>query len=144
MQCAQRWYDGDDLHGQLSRTSSEVSLDVPNNSVDEEDHLQESAQEDDNMGDARAPVVTPAKLKGAFEENVEEYLPRFERAAKANGWDNAQKIRHLYLAGLSRLPTKKELMISNELLVARGGNTGVALQDIWWAVLNTNEFILIH
>ncbi len=58
--------------------------------------------------------------------------------------DNAQKIRYLYLAGLSRLPTKKELNIGNELLVARGGKVGPALQDIWWAVLNTNEFILIH
>jgi hypothetical protein len=50
----------------------------------------------------------------------------------------------LYLAGLSRVPTRQELAISNELLVARGGNVGTALQDIWWAVLNTNEFILIH
>jgi hypothetical protein len=58
--------------------------------------------------------------------------------------DNAQKIRHLYLAGLSRMPTKKELAVSNELLVARKGNASQALQDIWWAVLNTNEFILIH
>ena len=58
--------------------------------------------------------------------------------------DNAEKIRYLYLAGLSRMPTKQELMISNELLAARGGNVGAALQDIWWAVLNTNEFILNH
>jgi hypothetical protein len=58
--------------------------------------------------------------------------------------DNAQKIRYLYMAGLSRVPTKKELAISNELLVAHQGKVGLALQDIWWAVLNTNEFILIH
>ena len=58
--------------------------------------------------------------------------------------DNAQKIRHLYLAGLSRVPTKKELAISNELLMAHQGKVALALQDIWWAVLNTNEFILIH
>ena len=58
--------------------------------------------------------------------------------------DNAEKIRYLYLAGLSRRPTKQELNISNELLVARKGNVDTALQDIWWAVLNTNEFILIH
>ena len=38
--------------------------------------------------------------------------------------DNAEKIRYLYLAGLSRMPTKQELMISNELLAARGGNVG--------------------
>ena len=58
--------------------------------------------------------------------------------------DNAEKIRYLYMAGLSRMPTRQELNISNELLVARKGNVGSALQDIWWAVLNTNEFILIH
>jgi hypothetical protein len=58
--------------------------------------------------------------------------------------DNAQKIRYLYMAGLSRVPTKKELTISNELLMAHQGKVGLALQDIWWAVLNTNEFILIH
>jgi hypothetical protein len=58
--------------------------------------------------------------------------------------DNAEKIRYLYQAALSRLPTRQELNISNELLVARQGNVGEALQDIWWALLNTNEFILIH
>jgi hypothetical protein len=58
--------------------------------------------------------------------------------------DNAEKIRYLYLAGLSRMPTKQELNLSNELLVSRSGNVATALQDIWWAVLNTNEFILIH
>jgi hypothetical protein len=58
--------------------------------------------------------------------------------------DNAQRIRYLYLAALSRLPTRPELAISNELLVARGGNVEQALQDIWWALLNTNEFILNH
>jgi hypothetical protein len=66
------------------------------------------------------------------------------RVANDKKMDNAQKIRYLYLAGLSRTPTKKELTISNELLVARQGNVAAALQDIWWAVLNTNEFILIH
>jgi hypothetical protein len=58
--------------------------------------------------------------------------------------DNADKINYLYLAALSRLPTRQELNISNELLVARGGDVGAALQDIWWALLNTNEFILNH
>jgi hypothetical protein len=58
--------------------------------------------------------------------------------------DNPEKIRHLYLAAFSRLPTRQELSISNELLAARNGNVGAALQDIWWALLNTNEFILNH
>jgi hypothetical protein len=58
--------------------------------------------------------------------------------------NNGDKINYLYLAALSRLPTRQELNISNELLVARGGDVGAALQDIWWALLNTNEFILNH
>jgi hypothetical protein len=66
------------------------------------------------------------------------------RVAADPKMDNAQRIRYLYMAALSRLPTRQELNISNELLVARGGNVGEALQDIWWALLNTNEFILIH
>ncbi|MFO0790898.1 MAG: DUF1549 and DUF1553 domain-containing protein [Pirellulales bacterium] len=66
------------------------------------------------------------------------------RVAGDTKMDNAAKIRYLYLAGLARVPTRQELAISNELLVARKGNVGAALQDIWWAVLNTNEFILNH
>jgi hypothetical protein len=66
------------------------------------------------------------------------------RVAGDSQLDNAEKIRYLYLAALSRLPTRQELNVSNELLVARRGNVGAALQDIWWALLNTNEFILNH
>ena len=39
------------------------------------------------------------------------------RVADDPKMDNAEKIRYLYLAGLSRLPTRQELNISNELLV---------------------------
>jgi hypothetical protein len=67
-----------------------------------------------------------------------------ERVATDLRHDNGEKIRYLYLAALSRMPTRQELLISNELLAARGGNVGAALQDIWWALLNTNEFILNH
>jgi len=54
------------------------------------------------------------------------------------------RINHLYLAALARKATKREMGIANDLLVARGGNVGAAMQDIWWALLNSNEFILIH
>jgi hypothetical protein len=58
--------------------------------------------------------------------------------------DNADKIRDLYLAAFARPPTRQELAISNDLLAAREGNVRAALEDIWWALLNSNEFILIH
>ena len=66
------------------------------------------------------------------------------RVATEPSMDNADRIRYLYQVALSRLPTRQELAISNELLVARNGDVGAALQDIWWALLNTNEFILNH
>ena len=57
---------------------------------------------------------------------------------------NTQKIRYLYDAALARRPTGREREIANQLLVLRDGKVGPALQDIWWALLNSNEFILIH
>jgi hypothetical protein len=66
------------------------------------------------------------------------------RVASDESISNADKIRYLYLAAFARQPTTREINVSNELLGARKGNVGAALQDIWWALLNTNEFILIH
>ena len=37
-----------------------------------------------------------------------------------------------------------EIEVANKLLAARKGDVVAALQDIWWAVLNSNEFILNH
>lgn len=57
---------------------------------------------------------------------------------------NAARINYLYVAALSRTPNANELAVANKLLGARQGNIPAALQDIWWVVLNTNEFILNH
>ena len=54
------------------------------------------------------------------------------------------RIDHLYLAALARKPTKQEMAIANQLLSARGGDPAAAMQDVWWAILNSNEFILNH
>jgi hypothetical protein len=66
------------------------------------------------------------------------------RVAENPQLNNAEKIRYLYLAAFARRPTRQEIMLSNELLAARDGKVGAALADIWWALLNSNEFILIH
>ncbi len=57
---------------------------------------------------------------------------------------NSQRIDALYAAALSRKPTKKEITLANQLLSARKGDAVGALQDVWWAVLNANEFIINH
>ena len=54
------------------------------------------------------------------------------------------KIRYLYQAALSRTPTKRETGFANHLLAAHRGNVTEALEDIWWALLNRNEFIFNH
>jgi hypothetical protein len=56
----------------------------------------------------------------------------------------SEKIDYLFMAALARKPSSRELSIANKLLAARGGNAAEALQDMWWAVLNSNEFILQH
>ena len=62
----------------------------------------------------------------------------------ANGGKNAAKIDALYLAALARKPSAKEVAAANKLMVDRKGDAIGALQDIWWAVLNSNEFIVNH
>jgi hypothetical protein len=55
-----------------------------------------------------------------------------------------EAINALYLAALARKPSPKELTAASALVAARKGDVGSALQDVWWAVLNSNEFILNH
>lgn len=57
---------------------------------------------------------------------------------------NAERIDKLYLAALARKPDRSELALCNKLLAARKGNAAEALRDVWWALLNSNEFILQH
>jgi len=66
-----------------------------------------------------------------------------QKVASSNTRPGA-KIDYLYMAALARKPSNVELKLANELLMARGGNTTEALQDVWWALLNSNEFILNH
>jgi hypothetical protein len=66
------------------------------------------------------------------------------RVATDSKMKNAAKINHLYLAALARRPTSQEIALANKLLELRKGDAVAALQDVWWAVLNSNEFILNH
>ncbi|GIW93470.1 MAG: hypothetical protein KatS3mg110_1511 [Pirellulaceae bacterium] len=53
-----------------------------------------------------------------------------------------EKITHLFLAAIARPPTARELQQGRKML--QENPEEIALQDIWWALLNSNEFILDH
>ncbi len=54
------------------------------------------------------------------------------------------RVTHLFLTGLARRPSRDELTIASKLVAARGGNEVAMLQDMWWAIINSNEFIMQH
>jgi Protein of unknown function (DUF1553)/Protein of unknown function (DUF1549) len=62
----------------------------------------------------------------------------------ATSGDPQEVIRKLYLTSLSRLPSDFETSAFAETLRTHPGGPNVALQDIFWAVLNSNEFLFNH
>lgn len=52
-------------------------------------------------------------------------------------------IEYLYLASLGRRPQSADWS-AVEAVFAKGSDQLTAYQDIWWALLNSNEFILVH
>lgn len=67
-----------------------------------------------------------------------------DRVANDASTSNRDKIQRLYRAALGRVPTNEETSVCNELLAQQQDDVAQTLQDIWWAVLNSNEFILVH
>jgi hypothetical protein len=55
-----------------------------------------------------------------------------------------QKISDLYLAALSREPSKAEVAKFQKMLAAYGPKKLNGYQDLFWALLNSNEFVLNH
>lgn len=58
--------------------------------------------------------------------------------------NEAQKIQELYLAALSRNPTKSEIGKVQKMLKSYGNQKLMGYQDLFWALLNSNEFVFIH
>jgi hypothetical protein len=55
----------------------------------------------------------------------------------------ADKVKLLYLATLSRAPSAREIQTANRIMKA-AKTPAEAYQDLFWALLNSNEFILNH
>lgn len=58
--------------------------------------------------------------------------------------NDKERIEYLFEAGLARKPTREEIKLANSLLAARNGDKAEALKDVWWVILNSNEFIFNH
>jgi hypothetical protein len=57
---------------------------------------------------------------------------------------DAQKIQDLYLTALSRKPTRAESAKMQKALAAYRNQKLAGYQDLFWALLNSNEFVLNH
>ncbi len=55
-----------------------------------------------------------------------------------------QMVDTIFMAGLSRKPTRDEVALAKSLVNANNGDLAQGLSDLWWVILNTNEFILVH
>ncbi len=66
----------------------------------------------------------------------------FETMSKPGS--DAQKIQELFLASLGREPSKAEIAKFQKMLAAYGPQKLRGYQDLFWALLNSNEFVLNH
>jgi len=67
------------------------------------------------------------------------------RAARSRNRNTAAKIETLFLVALSRKPTASELDAFNDVYSkGRYKDPVVGLQDIFWSLLNSNEFVINH
>lgn len=78
--------------------------------------------------------------KNATSTKPGSFLERLSQTGKST----QDRLARLYMAGLARRPTKKEVGLAANLYRARGGNELEMLEDMWWAILNSNEFIMQH
>jgi hypothetical protein len=62
---------------------------------------------------------------------------------KSNMPDN-KKVDHLFLAAVARYPSANEKTLILALFTKPDVSPEQVFQDIWWALLNSNEFILDH
>jgi hypothetical protein len=69
----------------------------------------------------------------------------FEQVASKRDLSYEDKVHYLFLSAVSRKANASEMRFcEGTLLVAHNGDQLKALQDVFWVLLNSNEFILNH
>lgn len=66
-----------------------------------------------------------------------------DRLVADTSLSNKEKINYLFMAGLGRKAKPNEVKMASQLYTARG-NPRETFQDLWWVILNSNEFIFNH
>lgn len=84
-----------------------------------------------------------------FNGDIIQKAVRYDEGSMIDGLIKGERsdkkcVEQLYLAGLARKPTSNEWSMAKMLIASNGGNRHLAYQDLWWAILNSNEFILNH
>ena len=79
-------------------------------------------------------------IKKATDVSNGSFLSKIANSTRQPG----DKINAIYWAALARRPSTAELKRAQETLDKRKGDVSAALQDVFWAVLNSNEFIIQH
>ncbi len=78
--------------------------------------------------------------KKAISTSGGSFIDRLSKTGKSP----RDRVNDLFIAGLARRPSRNEMTIASKLLIARKGEEKDMLQDMWWAILNSNEFIMQH
>jgi hypothetical protein len=77
-----------------------------------------------------------------IQEKLRDPKNRFRRQV-AEGHSIQEVVRDLYLAGLCRLPTSQEIQDATRYCEATE-DVASALEDLCWALINSDEFLFQH
>ncbi|MCC9607016.1 DUF1553 domain-containing protein [Blastopirellula sp. JC732] len=83
-------------------------------------------------------------MNGRLMENATRLDSGVLKSVINSNMSPSEKIDHLFLAALARKPNARERKSISQILTARKDEMPAALQDVWWALLNSNEFLLDH
>ncbi len=99
-----------------------------------------SGRPDDGKSTAKAVTKTAPKPAPRVQPAKTTKTP-----TAAQKGATAKKLETLFLVALSRKPTDEELKELNEVFQKSGYTDSITgLQDVFWAILNSNEFIINH
>ena len=82
-------------------------------------------------------------IQSALSGKPGSFLEKTVEGAQQARSPETHLVNQIYLAALSRYPSRKEIQQASHYLQTQPDTLQV-VQDLFWALLNSNEFILIH